>query len=268
MPSVQAEQRFARITEILDQEGAVRVADLVDALGVSAVTIRTDLEQLEKQQKLRRTRGGAVPVRTTRFELPLEITSTRMKRQKRAIGRRAAAMVRDGDTVIIDVGGTTTETAKALAPDLRDVMVFTNALNTALELENHPGITVVVTGGTLRPLQHSLVSPFGTLMLRGVNADLAFMGCSGIDPDRGFTNTDLAEAEVKRAIIDAAARTVFVADHTKLLQVATALIAPLKAADRLITDADARPEMLEPVTQRGLRVELASIEEVDGEGLD
>ena len=86
-------------------------------------------------------------------------------------------MVRSGDTVIIDVGSTTTELAKALARDLTDVVVVTNALNIALALENHPGVNVVVTGGTLRPLQHSLVAPFASLLLREVNADIAFIGC-------------------------------------------------------------------------------------------
>lgn len=259
MPSLQATLRHEMILELLQQHGQVKVAQLADRLEVSPVTIRADLEFLEKQKSLRRTRGGAVPARPRRYELPLEVASTKMIAEKKAIARHAAAMVRDGDTVIIDTGGTTTETARLLPQTLKDVVVFTNALNIALALEHHPGVKVVVTGGTLRPLQHSLVAPFGTMMLREINADIAFIGVSGVDPDRGLTNTNLEEAEIKRVIIEAAARTVFLADHTKLFQVGTARVASLAEADLLITDSNARPEHIEKITEAGLEVQIAQV---------
>ncbi|HYD99441.1 MAG TPA: DeoR/GlpR family DNA-binding transcription regulator [Alphaproteobacteria bacterium] len=257
MPSLQATLRHDTILDTLSQEGTVQVSRLAEKLGVSAVTIRADLEYLESRQTLLRTRGGAVPVRPRRFELPLEVTRAAQTDQKRAIARHAAAMVRSGETVIIDVGGTTTELAKALPQSLRDVVVVTNALNIALALEHHPGVTVVVTGGTLRPLQHSLVAPFACHLLREINADIAFVGCNGVDPVKGFTNTNLAEAEVKRAMIASANRTVFVADSTKLMQTATARVAALRDAELLVTDWDAEPAAVERLRTAGLPVELA-----------
>ncbi len=254
MPSLQATLRHQAIADILHRDGNVHVAQVAQRLGVSAVTVRSDLDHLEAQQVLRRTRGGAVPVRPRRFEMPLELTSQDNADAKRRIGRLAAEMVRSGETVIIDVGSTTTELAKALPRDLTDVVVVTNALNIALELEDRPGFTVVVTGGTLRPLQHSLVSPFGLLLLREVNADIAFIGCNGVDPDKGFTNTNLAEAEVKRAMVDAASRIIFLADHSKLMSVATARVAPLSAADVLITDDNAAPDALKSLRKAGVEV--------------
>ncbi|WP_445681695.1 DeoR/GlpR family DNA-binding transcription regulator [Radicibacter daui] len=259
MPSLQATLRHELILDLLQQHGTVKVGQLSEHLGVSPVTIRADLEFLEKQKSLRRTRGGAIPLRPRRYELPLEVTSTKMIEEKKAIARAAAAMVRDGDTVIIDTGGTTTETAKSLPHSLRDVVVFTNALNIAMALEHHPGVSVVVTGGTLRPLQHSLVAPFGTLMLREINADIAFIGVSGVDPQRGLTNTNLEEAEIKRVIIEAATRKVFLADHSKLFQVGTAKVASLAEADLLITDSGARQEQVDELAAAGLEVHVAHV---------
>ncbi len=230
MPSIDATLRHQTILDVLQRRGNVKVTDLADELSVSPVTIRADLEYLEQQKSLRRTRGGAVPMWPRRFEQPLEVTVARHQAEKRAIGQYAAQMVKNGDTILVDVGGTATELAKALPHELRDVVVVTNGLNIALALENHPGVTVVVTGGTLRPLQHSLVAPLGTILLKQVNADLAFIGCSGVDPTKGFTNANLAEAEIKVAMMDAAIKKVILADHSKLLQVASARICDLDAA--------------------------------------
>lgn len=161
-------------------------------------------------------------------------------REKENIGSYAASLVRDGETIIVDVGSTTTELAKALPPSLKNVVVITSALNIALLLESHPGLTVIVTGGTLRPLQHSLVNPYGTLLLREINADKAFIGCNGVHPDKGFTNTNLQEAEIKRAMIEAAREIIVLADHSKIMQIAAARIGPLEIANLLITDRKAK----------------------------
>ncbi|MEZ0348639.1 MAG: DeoR/GlpR family DNA-binding transcription regulator [Thermus sp.] len=257
MPTLEAEARRAKILEVLKEKGQVRVAELAKLLGVSQVTVRADLDALERNGRLRRLRGGAVLWETRRAELPLEVTRTLHAREKEAIGRKSASLVKDGDVILLDVGSTTTEMAKALSPNLRDVVVITSALNIALLLEGHPGITVIVTGGKLRPLQHSLVNPFGTLLLEELNADKAFLGCNGVHPERGFTNTNLEEAEVKKAMVRAAREVYFLADHSKLLQVAAARIAPLEAATLLITDRKAGTEALETLRQAGLKVELA-----------
>lgn len=257
MPSLQATLRHQSIIDILHRDGNVQVAALSQRLRVSAVTIRADLDYLEAQQVLNRTRGGAVPLRPRRFELPLERACQDNADAKQRIGQMAASMVRNGETVIIDVGSTTTEMANALPGDLQDVVVVTNALNIALALEHHPGTTVVVTGGTLRPMQHSLVAPLGALLLHQINADVAFLGCNGIEPEKGITTTNLAEAEVKRAIVDAASRCVVLADHAKLMQVATARVASLDAVDLLITDRCASPDALRALRRAGVEVVIA-----------
>jgi DeoR family transcriptional regulator of aga operon len=116
---------------------------------------------------------------------------------------------------------------------------------------------VIVTGGTLKPRINSMVSPFGTLVLKEINADIAFMSCSGIDPLKGFTNSNWQEAEIKQQMIRAARRTIFLADHSKLKHVATARIADLTDADLLITDSGASPDILREIKGAGLDVVVA-----------
>jgi len=254
--ALRASLRQSAIRRELEGTGRVSIAGLKDRLAVSEVTIRADLKHLEQRGVLTRVRGGAVAARYGTLELPLEQAITANRAEKIAIGARAASMVRDGQTVIIDVGSTTTEMARALSPDLSGVNVITNGLNIALILEAFPGISVIVTGGTLRRLQHSLVAPLGTLLLGQLRADVAFLGCNGVHPARGFTNTNIAEAEIKQAMVRSADHVVVLADHDKIGKVASAFVADVPAANLLITDANADEAVLENLRSAGLSVEV------------
>lgn len=257
LPSLDAQLRHEHIRARLSKNGNVRVTELAEDLDVSVVTIRADLGYLEDRSELRRNRGGAVQMPPHRNEQSLEVTSLTCHDEKERIAKRAARLIEDNDTVIIDVGSTLTALAEAFPPDLRNVVVITNAINIAMILENHPGVTVIVTGGTLRPLQHSLVNPLGGGLLSQVNADKAFIGCNGVHPEKGFTNSNLQEAEIKQAMLTASARVYFLADHTKLNAVSTAAIAPLSCAEMLITDNGAAREHLKLLKASGLAVDVA-----------
>ena len=137
---------------------------------------------------MHRIRGGAIPRTLPDKERPFEESETSFAEEKLAIGRAAAELVRDGETLLIDVGTTTAAAARALTArtELRNVTVFTNGLKTALELEPAiPRITVVLLGGTLRPLQHSLVEPMASLILEQINVHTLILGCNGVDPAGG-----------------------------------------------------------------------------------
>ncbi len=254
MPSLSANLRRKRILELLKARGALKVRELAGELGVSQVTIRADLAALEREGRLVRTRGGALPPEPGRFELPLWESRRVHLREKAAIGRRAAELVKDGETIFVDVGSTTTEFARALSPELKDVLVVTNALNIALLLEAHPGVRVVVTGGTLRRLQHSLVNPFGTRLLEELYADKAFLGANGVHPEAGVTNANVPEAEIKRLMVAHAKAAYVLADRSKLLRVATARFADLADLAGLITDDGADPEAVAALEAAGLEV--------------
>jgi DeoR family transcriptional regulator, aga operon transcriptional repressor len=211
--------RRQRMLSLIADRGFVRVGELSETFGVSDVTVRGDLSVLEGTQGVRRVHGGAMPrVTGPLHELSFEEALESLAEEKRAIARRASALVEPGMSVIVDVGSTGMAVARELVrrEDLYDVTVITNGLTIALELENAvPRMQVIVTGGTLRPLQHSLVAPLATVMFERVHADLAFIGCNGVDAASGITNINLPEAELKRDMVRAAARAVVVADGSK-----------------------------------------------------
>lgn len=257
MPALKATERHQQIMAQLAAQGRVDVMDLADSLMVSTVTIRADLHFLEKSQVLRRIRGGAIAVRPSRYERPVDINAALRSSEKNAIAALAAEMIRDGETVIMDTGSTVAALANAFPRSLTDIAVVTNSLPVAIELVDHAGATVIVTGGTLRPRLNSLISPFGDLILKEINADIAFMSCAGVDPVKGFTNGNWEEAEIKKAMIKAAGRVVFLADHTKIGHIATARIAMLDQVDTLITDSNTSAEILRDLRAAGLEVLVA-----------
>jgi DeoR family transcriptional regulator of aga operon len=257
-----AHQRREQIQRLVDERGFVRVSELSDTFGVSGVTARADLDQLESVGSLTRVHGGAVPVAPTgqgrperEFSFEESLASSVIPKQQ--IGELAAALVGSGQSVILDVGTTTLAIARAMLAraDLTDVVVITNGLSIALALEPAiPRFTVIVTGGSLRPLQHSLVDPLADAVLSQVHADLAFIGCNGVDVDGGVTNINLPEAGVKTRMLAAAERAIVVADGAKLGRVHLGRIGPLAAFDTLVTDAAADPLSLAPLRDAGLAV--------------
>jgi DeoR family transcriptional regulator of aga operon len=251
---------------LVAERGFVRVAELSRAFGVTTVTARADLDALERQGGIRRVHGGAVPLssplaverpeREPSFEEALE-ASVEPKRQ---IGEHAASLVRSGQSVILDVGTTTLQVARALRAraDLDDVTILTNGLSIALELESEiPRFTVIVTGGTLRPKQHSLVHPLAGSVLDDVHVDFAFIGCNGVDPKLGVTNANLPEAAVKAHMLRRAARAVIVADASKLGEAHLGRIGPVDAFDALVTDAAAPSVLVGELRDAGLEVLVA-----------
>jgi DeoR family transcriptional regulator of aga operon len=227
--------------------------------GISEVTVRSDLDALAARNEIHRIHGGAMPLQRASEERPLEETQSAFAAEKRAIGAAAAAQVRDGETILLDVGSTAAAVADALVAraELRDVVVFTNGLTTALALERAiPRMTVVVLGGTLRPLQHSLVDPLATLVLDQIAVDTVFLGCNGVDAEAGVTNVNLPEAEMKKAMLRVGKRTVVLADSSKLGRVELAHLCALDRVDAVVTGESADSAVVATLGER-CRVEVA-----------
>ena len=233
-------QRRERLVTAVARRGFARVVDLSRELGVSEVTVRTDLAALETDGRVTRVHGGAMPRGlVAERESSLEQSRGRLTRAKEAIATAAAARVQSGHSVLLDVGSTTLAVAHALVArvELQEVVVVTNGLAIALALEpGIPRLTVVVTGGTLRSLQHSLVNPLATSLLDGVRADVAILGATGVHLDHGVTNVNLPETEVKRRMVTRASRRILVADSSKIGQAHLGHVAALAEIDELITD--------------------------------
>ena len=244
-------ERFGRILELLARDGTVTVPELAGELEVSEATIRRDLQALREQRLLERSHGGAV-AHGTAHELPVRYRTGRSE-EKRRIARAAAELVEDGAAVALTGGTTTTEVARVLAARA-GLTVVTNALNIAVELAVRPDLKLIVTGGVARSASYELVGTLADATLRGLNVDVAFVGVDGVDAERGLTTQNEVEAATTRALLARAKRTVVVADATKLGRVALAQIAPLDAADHLITTTGADAAELERLRAAGLSV--------------
>jgi DeoR family transcriptional regulator of aga operon len=253
-----AAARREQILSIVEERGFAKVAQLSRLFGISEVTVRADLDALAGGNALQRVHGGALAARgTTGLERPFEQSMLTGSDEKARIGRAAAGLVESDQAIVLDVGTTTTAIARALLErdDLQGVVVITNALNIALLLEPAiPRFTVVVTGGTVRPLQHSLVDPLAGVVLDRIRADLAFIGCSGVDSVAGITNVNLPEADVKRRMLAAAARSVVVADSSKLGITQLSRVAPIGEIDTLVTGAEADAAHLSRLRRAGLDI--------------
>lgn len=252
--------RRERMLELIGRAGFARVSDLSEAFQVSDVTVRSDLDALDRDQSIRRVHGGAMlrtaGLREPSFEEALESSAD----EKRRIGEAAAAMVGSGSSVLLDVGTTTAAIARALVEreDLEQVTVITNGLTIALELERAiPRFEVVVTGGTLRPLQHSLVEPLAAVLLERVHADIAFIGCTGVHATGGITNVNLPEADLKRVMVGSAERAIVVADGSKLGRTHLGRIATIGEVAELVTGGSAAPGSVQALRDAGLPVVVA-----------
>lgn len=261
-PELPAEIRREALAALVAERGYLRVGEIGDRFGVSEVTVRSDLRALDAAGLLRRVHGGAMPAPGREREAPLEAAEARDAELKRAIGRRAAALVENGSSVLLDVGSTMLAVARALVArsELTELVVVTNGLSIALALESAiPRFTVIVTGGTLRPLQHSLVAPLAANTLPELHADLAILGCNGVAADGAVTNLNLPEAEVKRAMVAAATRSVLVAEASKAGQRHLGRIAGLSDFDAVVTagpDGDIA-RMRDIAADHGTRLHLA-----------
>jgi DeoR family transcriptional regulator of aga operon len=250
--------RRDQMLTVIRERHFLHVRELSERFGISEVTVRSDLDQLASRGDVHRIRGGAIPRAVP--ERPFEESEASFAEEKVAIGRAAAELVRNGESLIIDVGTTAAAAARALSarPQLEDIVVFTNGLKTALELEPaDPRITVVLLGGTLRPLQHSLVDPLAGVILDQIYVDTLLLGCNGIDPVGGITNINLPEAEVNKRMIRAAARTIVLADGSKFGTVELAHLCPVADVDLVITSESADPAALEAVRECGCEVKIA-----------
>ena len=248
-----AEERRQMILERLRLEGKVTVEGLAAEFGVSLPTARTDLARLEARGLLRRTHGGAIPASATLFEPPYGERRVMHHAEKRAIARRAADYVKDGDTVFLDAGTTLYELALALRGHRR-LTVVTNSLASALALMENPATDVILVGGLVQPRRRAVLGPLAERFLEAFHVDRAFVSFNGVHPDAGFTVVDFDAAELKARMMAHAEEVVVLADWTKMGKIAFAAAAPIQAAHILVTDVQTPADLIQRITDAGLKV--------------
>ncbi len=248
-----AEERQQEIVRLARANGRVDVATLADTLNVTAETIRRDLTSLERAGVLRRVHGGAIPVERIGFEPAVETRDAVLIDEKERIAKAALAEVPEEGAIILDAGTTTARLAQALPVD-RELTVVVNSPVIATILGTRANINVLMIGGRLRGKTLATVDDWALRPLADMYVDVAFIGTNGMSVERGLTTPDLAEAAVKRAMINAARRTVLLADHTKIGNDYLARFGTLADLDLLVTDAGIDDELVADVEATGLRV--------------
>lgn len=249
------EERRRAILDIINREGRALVKVLAPQFTTSQVTIRKDLEVLHSQGLLYRTHGGALPIRTGALLDPsLREKEKLHRKEKLRIAQAAAQLVKEGQSVVLDSGTTTTCIAHALR-DFRNLTVITNAVNIAAELAG-TAIEVVLTGGILRENSFSLVGPIAEESLRRLSADLLFLGVDGFDVRFGLTTPNLLEAKVNRVMVEISRRTVVVCDSSKFGRRSLSLIVPPSAVHQTITDGRIPKSDLGALEEAGIEVTL------------
>lgn len=234
------------------RSGTAHVTALADEFGVSEMTVRRDLQALASDGKLERVHGGAVNVESERpFS---EIVVERLEAKDR-IGRAAAALVEDGQTVMIDIGTTTLQVARHLRG--RSLTVVTTNLAVYEELLPEPDIELVLPGGAVRRNYLSLVGMLAEDALRRLRADIAFLGTSGIDADLAVWDTTMVEVPIKRAMIAASKRTVLLADAEKFGMDAMVRVCEASELDAIVTDERVPTERREALDEAGVEVIVA-----------
>jgi DeoR/GlpR family transcriptional regulator of sugar metabolism len=231
--NMDAVERRAALLASLQATGRVEVAEAALWFGTAEMTIRRDLDALVSQGAARRVRGGAVSLLLRAEEPPFSVRSVAAGDAKRRIGRVAADLLADGESVVLDSGTTALEVARCLAG--RRVTVMPLSLHAASVLAQIDGVRLLMPGGEVRPGELSLVGPLATTSVGALRFDTAVLGCCGL-ADGLVTAHDLGDAEVKQAMRASASRAVLVADSSKFARSATAVVCATTELDVVVTD--------------------------------
>ncbi len=253
---MRAEERRSQIIRLLEQHGSVRVEALAERFGVSQVTIRKDLAELEARGLLQRTHGGATYTHKSLFNPSFREKLYLRQAEKRAIARAALEHIDEGDSVILDAGTTTLLLARLMKARFRSLYVITNSVPVTLELADTRW-EILLAGGQVRPHSLALIGPATVRTLEDYHVDKAFLGATGASLEKGYTTPNPTEAEAKRAMLRAAERVFVLADSSKLGHATLARFAALEEVHHLITDTRAPAGFLEALRARGLEYTLA-----------
>lgn len=245
-------ERRQAILTVLEQAGQLSVSELSVRFDVSEVTIRSDLQALNEQGFLLRTRGGAMATHVMP-EMSFDIRQQQHADHKNRIGKAAADLVADGDTIAIDAS----TTAQAIIPHIRhlsELTVVTNSLKAALSFLGYPNVHVILPGGSLRRESISLVGQVGSDLIQSIHIRTGFFGARGLTVKEGVTDVNMEEVKTKQSLVERCQRVVVMVDARKWEQTATATFASLDQVDTIITSIDASPAMVETARHLGVEV--------------
>ncbi|HUA65809.1 MAG TPA: DeoR/GlpR family DNA-binding transcription regulator [Alphaproteobacteria bacterium] len=250
-----AAQRQQRILDMLLKSGAVSTARAARALAVSEETARRDFEKLESDGLLSRSHGGAIRINDSHRDLPLDSRESANIAEKQALAKSALTLIRAGDSVFFDASSTVFHLARLL-PNM-DLTVFTPALKVAIELARRPAVRVILSGGTVGHSSLSCQGDLAAASLERCHVKMAFFSCRGVDPNRGLSEANIEQADLKRKMMGLAGQTILLADHSKIGLKSSWFFAKLPDVDVFVTDRAPGRAVIQALKKGGAKLMLS-----------
>lgn len=249
-------ERHELICEAVQAAGRVHVGDLAARTAVSEMTVRRDLEELEERGVLTRVHGGAISNVSRSYEPGFAARSLQHLDAKRRIGTAAAALLRDGETLVLDAGTTTLEVAQALPSDRR-LRILALSLFVADAVADLPNVTLMIPGGVVRRHERSFIGGMTTSTFSNLEFDTAILTAGGVDAVAGVTEYEFDDAETKIAALKSARRIIVVADSSKLGAVAFVRLCSIDDVDVVVTDSGAPAELVQAIRDHDVEIVIA-----------
>jgi DeoR family transcriptional regulator of aga operon len=248
-------ERQQQLTRLFERNGRLSVAQICGQFGISEATARRDLDVLAEQGHIQRVHGGAILVRRAAPEEPMLRRSYEQETEKERIGRAAASLIQDGETVCLGSGTTVLQVAQNLLG--RNITVITNSLPVINLMAEQSNISLVALGGVLRDSELSFIGHITENALAELRADRVLIGTRALSLEQGLTNDYLPETLTDRAILKIGREIIIVADHSKCGLVSTAFLAPLSAMHVLVTDRGTDSDFVYALKEQGVNVIVA-----------
>ncbi|PKR78161.1 DeoR family transcriptional regulator [Halalkalibacillus sediminis] len=255
-----SEERKNQIATFVQKQSRASVQELSEHFGVSESTVRRDLKELEDEEMLRRTHGGAIATETVNFEPTVLEKSDRLKEEKQAIAQAALSYIDENDTILLDSGTTTLQLVPGLKK-FQSLTIVTNSVEISEHLRDAPHLEVVVPGGKLRHETQALVGPLTDQILKQLYVDKAFIGTNGVDLAHGLTTPNLIESATKRTMLEQSKEVIVLSDHSKFGKVSFAAFGSIiDQVDVLITDDRVPQDLVEEMRNEGVNIDIATLQ--------
>ena len=249
-------ERHKYIKEQLAKNGFIRVQDIADQLNVTGATIRKDLRILESQNVLFRTHGSATPVKPQIMDLSVKEKITKNVEQKRLIAKAANNLIVENDAVILGSGSTVTAFASIMEP-IGLLNVVTPSLGIAILLSDKDNIDIGILGGSLIKKSLSVRNSYSEEGLKNISCSKLFIGVDGIDLESGFTCATFEEAHLTNVMMQAATKTIVLADSTKFGKRGFGKIGNIDDIDAIITDPGIPKSLMKKIEDLGVQIIIA-----------
>lgn len=247
------EERRNEIVKYIDKVEKATIEDIMDLMKISKSTVRRDLIDLERKNLIIRTRGGVLKKRYFKYEFSLNEKKDLNLDKKKKIAQIAKRFINEGDIIYISGGTTTLELAKILF-DIKNLIVFTNAINILLELVNISDINIKLIGGDFRKKTFSMVGQEAIGYLDRYNFDKAFVGVNGLSIGEGFTTPNELEAIVDGKVARKSKEIFILADESKFGAVAFSTICKIEDVNYIITNKQLNSSLARDIQETGVKI--------------